>query len=397
MIRRFLVAILLVTAITATSPVPGGADLGAEPFAAVGTVVDNTVPIDGVENTAFLLGELAEVSATAAGGVDADGNLLIHVTAATNYFKATSSGGYERVTAADAFKKVIVNGNDLRVHGRRVLNEAGDPRFVAHIVWSPPPPPTNFETHALPECGKKNGMSNQAYRVVATVQSRRVHVPCTNIGNQPGGFSLASFQTVTPPPATAGVEAYGGVVDIYTTPATKYFRNDLPSTFDGAIIPGETVQVDGRYQYFNGAWVFVATRVWVPPPTGSLATLNVDEAVDALQVSPGVYEGRSRGGVLFGGGQFKANLSWTPTLTGWKFSGTWNIRNTVTGDRLDGTISGTTTGLTMTSDVVITTGYGKLTGATGEGTFDGKVVPGPDLTTPPTALDAQLLAVITIG
>ena len=392
MVRRIFVAVLLIAAMTVNWPMPGGADLGSDPFAAIGTVVDNDVPVDGVEGTGFLLGSLTETSTTADAGVDENGNLTVSVSPATSYFKAGPSGSYTRSN----FSSTVQNGAEMRVHGRRVFNEAGEPQFVAQVIWSPPPPPDDTPGRTLPKCGEENGMSNQAYRFIATVQSRRVNVPCTGIGDQPGGFSLRDLELVAPPISSAGVEAYGGVPQIYTTAATNYYRYGVPSNFDKVVLTGEQVQVDGRYQYLNGAWVFVATRVWSPPADASIVRFNIDEALSAIEMSPGVYEGRSRGGVFFGGGQFKANLTWTPTLTGWAVSGTWNLRNTITGDRIDGTLSGVVTGLSLKADVSITSGIGRFAGANGTGTLDGSVV-AADLTQSPTAFDAHLLGVVTVN
>lgn len=398
MLRRLTLA-FVVTLLVVAGPLamPGGSDAVSEPFAADGTVVEVNSPVGSSiegESAAFKIGPPGFVpSSTAASGVDGNGHLKIYVTPSTTYYKQ-SDGAYTRST----YSATIVQNDLIRVHGRRVLNQAGEFRFIATTIWNGPPPSDGGSSAgSAPACGATNGMSNQAFRFIAVVAERRVRIPCTGIGGQPGGFRLHSLDYLSPAVAQSGVSAYGGAPDIYVTPLTTYRLDGRASSFDEVVLGGLTVQVDGRYQYMQGLWLFVATRVdrYTTPPTPAAFTrFNLAEDLDAGYSSGTTWQGAGRGGAFFGGSEVRASLTWTQTSSGWSFSGTFQLINSLNGDRLNGSVSGTVSGTSLTSSVTITGGAGRFNNATGAGVLDGTAALSGS--SHPTAFDARLTAAVDV-
>lgn len=398
MIRRAIIGASTVVVVVAGLFVSAStADPGSEAFAADGTVVEvnstlGPTSIQG-ESAAFKIGPPSFTpSPTAAVGVDGDGNLKVYVTPATTYYKDTGAGAYARST----YSSTIVQDALIRVHGRRVIDQAGEFRFIATTIWNGPPSGTGVGGGA-PTCGAANGMSNHAFRFIAVVADRRVRVPCTNIGGQPGGFRIDPPEYVSPLIASNGVAAYGGSPDIYVTPLTTYYLDGAPSNFDTVVLSGLKVQVDGRYVNMLGAWLFAATRVdrWTvetPPPASTQFDLQEDLSV--AHTGGTSWQGTSRAGNVFGAADISADLAWTQTLDGWSFSGTLEMLNSLTGDRITANVVGSVTGTSMTSTVTMISGAGRFNGGSGSGTLNGSAV--VELASHPSAFDAHLSLLVSV-
>jgi hypothetical protein len=386
------VALLLTTMAT-----PSGGDIGSEPFAADGTVTDVAAPVEPTTfetEGVFTIGDPGlVVSASAYPGV-VNNELSIYATTTTKYYKDTGGGAY----LASNYANVVVEGELIRVYGRRVL-EGGIYRFIATYVWNGPPPSSGGGGGggggAIPECGAAGQMANKNFRLHGTVLKPRVHVPCTAIGDQPGGFALKNLAFISPLHAATGVGAYGGVPDVYVTSATAFFIDGKQSDFDAVVKRGVQIRVDGRYEAVGGVYLFLATRVdrfttvSIPVPYHNLA---VREDITGIRTSGDQFTGTSYNGGFFGGTDVTANL----VLDGTTLTGDLTLTNPVTGDELILTVEGTVVAFQLDAIVTFAGGSGRFEGGAGMGTLEGTVMPPQDGTTQPQSYNAHLFINVTV-
>lgn len=407
MIRKLLVLTALVAGLLTTAlSAPSLSDItGSAAFSAVGTVADATAPIDPSplegENQAFVLNpvDASRTSQTALDYVAADGSLKIHVTPTTSYYLQDGNGIYRRSDYAN----VVVETAEVRAAGRRFTSDDGTARFIARAVFRPandPPPPGQS-----PDCGSTLTLKNHAFNVKTTIVSTRAKVPCTGFGGFSGGFTVENFHETPRFSVAEGIEAYGGRLEIYVTPATKYFHGGTVSDWSRVVRHGNEVRVLGRFQHAAGAWVFVAKTVFTPSPAVP-DTLNPYTDVEAVRTGVADdgktfhYEGPSNGPVFPApGGRFFADLVWTPKVTGgFTVAGSWVLWDggpNILRGTLDGETGGTNElGLILSMDV--TSGEGFFHGATGTGDMEGEVSPALPGDVPP-ALAGSIRLSVTKG
>jgi hypothetical protein len=391
--RPIILALAVLATLLATTLGTASADPATDGFATNGTVRSGSPTFDSTGpagNTGSFV--LAGLSGSA-GAVqpESDGTLRVNTDPATVFYaqdrdaNGNPTGPYKKVT----FQEAIRPGRTLRTAGRRVRNAAGQLRYLAQYVWNPPftpGPPAR-----TPQCGQATGLQNAGFNIVATIVKNKVHVPCTGVGDQAGGFSLnnfTEFQNWVAP----GIDAYDGfgigALDVYVVPgqtcpspllnvpcipgATEYVKGNRVSDWGSVVLPGNQVRVWGRMQKAEGAWMFAAKLVWTPAP-GAAASDRIITDVNAGESSPGTYDGASTG-PAFPAGTFSADIAWTQVGTDWTLSGNWRLTGTA-GDVLSGTLDGHTSGADLQVALDVTGGRGYYAGAVGGGSLTGTIVP----------------------
>jgi hypothetical protein len=387
-VRAFIAYVATAALLLTLLVSPSGGDLASEPFAAEGTVTDANAPVPPTSfesEGVFKLGDPGlAVSPKAEPGVDGNGELTVHAVPTTRYYKDSGSG-----YVTSDYETTIVEGDLIRVQGRRVL-DGGVYRFIAQWVWNGPPAPSSGGGGTtVPKCGEEGQMTNKVFRLHGTVTKRRVHIPCTTIGDQPGGFAIGGLNFINPIHAHIGVEAYGGNPDIYTNAQTGYYLNGQSSDADSVVKLGLEVRVDGRYVAVNGVYLFVATRVdrfTTPPVTPPFSTLAVREDLAGIRGSGDEFKGTSYNGGFFGGGDLTANLH----LDGSTLTGEIILVSPTSGDELHLSISGTVVAHMLDATVTAIDGAGRFYGGQGMGSLEGTVMPPQDGGTQPQSFNAHL-------
>lgn len=405
MIRRVLVAVALVaTALTGVLTEPIGADAVSVQFWAAGPVTNDAAPIPPTplegETAGFVI-QVDSASASAQGYVSPypGGELTIYVTPATNYYKQNDSGVYR----PSSYEATVVEGQAVRVSGRRVTR--GDTtRFIATRVANPPdPPPSGGGGGQVPKCGASLETRFTPFAVAATIVRNRVHFPCST-GVMAGGIMLEHFTDPLTYSVSRAVEEYGGRLDIYINPAppeaggTRYIKDGRVSTYQEVVRIGNAVRVFGRFVEAADGWLFVAKSIWTGTSGDSSGARPLNTYIEAARsdpVNPNFYTGISNGPNL-DGWTFQSEIGWHPNGADWTATGTWSLTSPDARDVLRGTLSGETDGTALDLGFEITSGEGTFFEHTGGGDFTGDTGPTAALGVPPSAFTGQLRLVAVL-
>ena len=384
-IRLALVPLVALGGLTALTASDAAGDVVQQPFYSQGIVADASAPVDptSVEfDRAFQQNPITDASGSAMSYVTPDG-LKIYTTPLTAYHRQVPGGNYQ----ASTYEATVVEGEAVRVAGKRITEEDGTVRFVATAISNPPYVASGTGGGPPPSCGVGTPLvATRKFAVVATITRLQGRVACTGFGGYIGAFQVSD----PVPPYRFGIglafEAFNNKLDIQVLPTTQYRKGREPSTWNEIIKIRNQVYVIGQYIQVGKGWIFAANSVTAPAPGKPLFT-TVDTHATVIQQSPGHYEGPTTG-PNFQNGTMVTDIAWSPTAHGWVGQGTFVLTNVDGINVLRGTVDGNTVGLAIDFDLTITSGEGQFFGATGAGFWEGTWTGAAG---PPSALDGRVV------
>ena len=378
--RRALIPLVAVaTAVAATMVIPTAvsADDTADvkTFSAIGTVgLEDVQPATPMKE-GFTLTD-AQLPPQAESARQPDGSVPIYVRPDTKYYLYDPN---TQTSKASTYDELVQTGTEMKVGGQ-VASVGGATQLTARWVWVPVPAPGTKVPNPQPSA-PRDYTFQRTFNVVGTVLQTGAWLPGSNLVYSDSlGFVGGLFTFTNNAHVTQIVGAHKGKLNLNTTPATTYYKQDPNTgkytktnvTKADVITVGAEVRVVGKYGWVGNDWRFIVNSVWSPPKTVSRGAIGW---TTALSGDGTTYDGFNVGdGEVSPGSTELVVTSWSPQSSGvWNVTGTWTAGDSNNKGTVSGTFDGTWDPTTGDFDamVVVTDGTGREAGLTGSGTFEG--------------------------